>query len=162
MKIEWDLSELTEFVERVSDVSIFEQHMTNATRELAYILRDMVKKHTPVKTGKLKSGWDGSGNTNYKVIQTKTGFKVELVNEVDYARYVNYGHRSHNQFNKGGKPYTVTRRSVPLDGRWGQTATEYYVYGHFFVEKGVLDSEQKLDHVINKHLKRWWKECLSG
>ena len=158
MKLKWDLDELWNFRDKLT-VATFEKHMKNMTRELAYILLQMIKKHTPVKTGKLQSGWDNTENLSYTIIQTKTGFKVELVNKVDYATYVNYGHRSKNQY---GGPYTVTKRTVALDDRWGQTATEYYVYGHFFLEKGVLDSEQKMEHVLNKHLNRWWKECFSG
>lgn len=161
MKIIWDISEIERFADRLSDLSIFNKHMKNLSKELGGILRDMLLRYTPVKTGNLRSGWNGA----YIITQTQDGFDVELTNDVEYATYVNDGHYSRNQLNptsSGKPPYVVKNRTSKVYSVSGAKRGKTYVYGHFFVEKSVVETNAKLEYTLNKHLERWWKECLGG
>lgn len=156
MKLTYDFSEIENFLGELTEIDTWEAEMTKTVKELAKILRSDIRKWTPVKSGELQSGW----KARYKVEQTETGWSVTLENKVPYARWVNYGHRAKNS--KDGDLLTVKNRTVKLETRWGQTDTPYYVFGHFFVEKGVLDSEQKTEAVLKKHVEKCWKECLKA
>lgn len=155
MKLKWDTDEWDTFIYNLSEHHKLTSEMHYCAEDLAKILRGLLKHNTPVVTGTLRRGWD----TGYKITKVKGGWMVELENKVDYARWVNYGHKSKNQF---GGPYVVKHRTVPLEGRWGQTATEYYVYGHFFVEKSILTLEEhkQVEKIIFDHLRQWWSEVL--
>lgn len=73
------------------------------TCDIASLLLRKVKKRTPVgvypdKTGgNLRRGW-----TIGEVVKTSNGYKVEVINSVEYASYVEYGHRTRNH--KGWVP----------------------------------------------------------
>lgn len=69
-------------------------------KELAARLLGKVRTRTPVgeydnKTGKqggtLRRGW-----TVGEVVKTAGGYSVEIINNVEYASYVEYGHRTRN------------------------------------------------------------------
>ena len=157
MKIEWETEELEEFTANLAKFATFEAEMERAARELAKILRDAIKRHTPTKTFTLYNGWRG----HYTITKKEDGVLVEFTNNVPYAWAVNYGHYAKNQF---GGPYQVRHRTVALDGRWGQTESEMRVYGHFFVEKGVLDIEEssEVERIVMNAIHRWWRKCLNG
>ncbi|WP_270428153.1 HK97 gp10 family phage protein [Fusobacterium mortiferum] len=65
--------------------------------DIAALLLRKVIKRTPVgvyshKTGgNLRRGW-----TIGEVVKTNNGYKVEVINSVEYASYVEYGHRTRN------------------------------------------------------------------
>lgn len=71
--------------------------------DIAALLLRKVIKRTPVgvyphKTGgNLRRGW-----TVGEVVKTNNGYKVEVINSVEYASYVEYGHRTRNH--KGWVP----------------------------------------------------------
>ena len=71
--------------------------------DIAALLLRKVIKRTPVgvyphKTGgNLRRGW-----TVGEVVKTSNGYKVEVINSVEYASYVEYGHRTRNH--KGWVP----------------------------------------------------------
>ena len=159
MKIKWDLHELVEFGERIGTYKNYEKALENATREVAKAFHKVLKSKTPVVTGKLKSGWDDGKNLSFTVQKVKNGYMVELVNEVEYAPYVNNGHYSYNQFNKGGKPYVVRNRTVPYTQG---TKKETFVFGRFFVENSIAEIEEQLDKLISKELQKWLEWCVSG
>ena len=161
MKLKWDFHELYDFGERISNVSKFEKVCEEATRELAKVFQNMLINETPVVTGQLAAGWGGSKNCSYTVKQMKSGFKVEFVNEVPYAKYVNDGHYSYNQYNVGGDPYVVKRRKVPY---YQGNSDATFVFGHFFVEKSIVKLENgiELNKVLRKELQKWFGWCVNG
>lgn len=71
--------------------------------DIAALLLRKVIKRTPVgvyphKTGgNLRRDW-----TVGEVVKTNNGYKVEVINSVEYASYVEYGHRTRNH--KGWVP----------------------------------------------------------
>lgn len=73
----------------------------DVARELAAIVIERAQQSTPVKTGKLKAGFTGGQNANAaafarSLIVTKTNdmYEIEIRNDVDYAAFVEYGHRT--------------------------------------------------------------------
>ena len=157
MKIKYDFQELWDFAKKLRDYNKFEQTVIEATQELAKIFHRMLKNNTPVDTGKLKAGWDGE-NLQYKVEKVNGGYEVTFTNKVEYAWWVNYGHKSYNQF---GGPYVVKNRvKVPNPKQWQKDASEHFVYGHFFVEQSVLDMEHaNLEKTLYKELEKWFEWC---
>jgi hypothetical protein len=156
MKLIWDIQELVDFGKRIGDYETYETYIMTATQEIARALHKAVVMRTPVVTGELRSGWSRGDNLAFRVQQVAGGYVVELTNNVKYARWVNYGHHSYNQF---GGPYEVKNRTVRYyQGNNGST----YVYGHFFVEKAVLDTERKAETIIKNELKDWMRWCVNG
>lgn len=153
MKSTWDFSELYNFAEELRSKTNFDKYAKRSIREVAKELVDVIKQYTPIgETGKLINGWD---KRKLKVIPTSNGYEVLLVNDVEYAKAVNDGHYSYNQFNKGGDPYIVRNRTVPY---YMGNHDDTFVYGHFFVEKGIAEYETygNLEQIIMGNLEKWW------
>ncbi|MBM6875456.1 HK97 gp10 family phage protein [Fusobacterium mortiferum] len=80
-----------------------DNYMKLLASDIAALLLKKVIKRTPVgvyahKTGgNLRRGW-----TVGEVVKTNNGYKVEVINSVEYASYVEYGHRTRNH--KGWVP----------------------------------------------------------
>ena len=133
-------------------------------KELAAYCRKELYKRTPKVTGELARGWMRSGGIHIRT--TSKGCHIELVNPVEYAKAVNYGHWSHNQFNKGGAPYLVdpSHRTVKWNWFVGEDSDPHFVYGHFFVEKTALalDKSAVVADIIEDHLQEWFEECSNG
>ena len=162
MRIKWDLEGLNKLKRGLEDYSSFSKEMERTAKEIASELRKMIKDETPVgETRRLKNGWVGQ----FEVTKTIGGFRVEFGNKVEYARAVNYGHSSHNQFNKGGEPYFVHHRvKVPTPYPQQNPVSPQWVYGWFFVENSIVTmaDNPKLDKIIINGLRRWWRGCCGG
>lgn len=161
MKFEWDLSE---FVEFANNLETFEQCCQSLSSEIAEAVQKALMDGTPVKTGKLQSGWLSGG---YVIQKKDKGYTITFLNDTEYAYYVNYGHYSYNQFNVGtNQPYVVNHRTVPLDPKFGNKYPQdpTYVFGHFFVEHTLLDlcETKKLEQIIIDELQKWWEGCFNG
>lgn len=154
MKIEWDFHEFFEFADKLSDFNRLEEKLQSTSKELGEILLKMLKANTPVKTGKLKSGW-----TDYKVERVKNGFEITLTNTVEYAKWVNDGHYSYNQF---GGAYFVRNRTPKIAPEYETNDDDTFVFGHFFVEVTLwqLSNSTQLEQIIYKQLQKWWEGCF--
>lgn len=155
MKFEWDFSEFTEFANNLSNLVTFEEAMKRATSEISKALLKRIRSLTPIEDGQLISGWNGN---NFLVTETKDGYEVLLVNTTDYAPYVNDGHMAYNQY---GGPYPINpdnRVKVTTPYPWQQGDATYYVFGHFFVERGILQlcNTTEIEQIIMKELQKWW------
>ena len=155
MKVEWDLSELNKFANNLVQTQKLNRQMQFAAKELASALLKAIKTFTPVgETYQLVNGWDGN---NFAVRQVSGGFEVLLVNTDKKARWVNDGHRVRNS--KGGPYLEVHKRiKVPKAYQWQKQASNMYVFGHFFVERGILlfSNTQQVEQIIMKKLQAWW------
>ena len=169
MKVKFDFKQLEEFNDRLQDSAELHKHYKMICRELADVLKETIKNNTPVKTGKLKAGWDNQNHkASYTVRKNKNGYSVTLYNNVPYADYVNYGHYSYNQYNKGGEPYVVYNRVKVLfrsDYDDLDIDENRYVFGHFFVEQSIVELESfpaVLEKIAEKELLKWWRWCVNG
>lgn len=156
MKLEWDFKELNDFADNLKSFgSAFNPHLERATKEIARALLKHMRNLTPIdKTGQLIQGWDGNA---FLVKAVTNGFEVDIVNSAEYAAWVNDGHKAYNQF---GGPYKIhSRVKVTSPHQWQKGSPTYYVFGHFFVERGILqlDNTDQIERIIYKHLQNWWK-----
>ena len=171
MNAEWDFSELYEFAERLESMSEFEKHIKRATQDVAKALLKRMKGLTPVDEYDLINGWNGN---KFIVTESEYGYEVLIVNKTPYALAVNDGHRAYNQY--GGpypiKPYNPKgawgkpegRIQVRSPHKWQKGDATYYVFGHFFVERGIqqMASTKEIEHLIYAQLQDWWEECVNG
>jgi hypothetical protein len=159
MRVEYDFREFYKFADNLGNTARLSQAMSDATKEVARELLKRMKNFTPRDTGKLISGWDGNA---FVVTKKNNGFEVLIVNKTPYALWVNDGHMAYNQY---GGPYPIKRRvKVKSPYQWQTGDATYYVYGHFFVERGILELQNtdKVEQLIMKELKKWWESCLNG
>ena len=107
-----ELKKLKEQIMLFGDPTQIDQFMTSCAKELAARLLAKVIKRTPVgqyeegsgKTGgTLRRGWTGGNNSNgsayansLKVNKVGTDYVIEIINPVEYASYVEFGHRTRN------------------------------------------------------------------
>lgn len=153
MKFEWDFSEFTKFGKRLQDTAQFTKNIERIAKEIAKALLKCMKSLTPVDEYDLINGWDGN-----KFVVTKNGdsYEVLIVNKTPYALYVNDGHMAYNQH---GGPYPIKRRiQVRSPHPWQQGDATYYVFGHFFVERGILqlNNTREVENLIMRELEKWW------
>jgi hypothetical protein len=154
MNIEFDLTELTNFIKELSDNSAFEKSVETATKRLAKALLRWMKAFTPTDSYELINGWNGN---NFAVRRANNGFEVLIVNKTPYALAVNDGHRVRNREN--GEYYQVKRRvQVRSPHQWQDPSNNWYVFGHFFVERGILrvSSTSEIEQIIFNELQKWW------
>ena len=154
MKVEWDFDELYRFGENLKGLSsAFDRHLGKATKDIAKALLKRMKSLTPVDSYDLINGWEGN---QFAVCNTPTGCEVLIVNKTPYALDVNDGHKAYNQY---GGPYPIKRRiQVRSPHQWQQGDATFYVFGHFFVERGILQlaNTSEIEAIIMRELQKWW------
>jgi len=79
------------------------------TKEIAQIVIDNAIKRTPVDTSKLVKAWN---TENLK--KEGTIYKIEIVNPIEYAEFVEFGHRKKNDkgWVKGSFMLTIAERDL--------------------------------------------------
>lgn len=156
MKLEWDFSELYKFADNLNDMSDFDAVAKRIAKDISKALLKRIKGFTPVDEYDLINGWD---KVKFIVTENNGGYEVLMVNPVEYALYVNDGHRSFNQYNVGGSPYEVHNRiQVRQPHQWQLGDGTHWVFGHFFVERGIvqLKSTAEIESIIMREIEKWW------
>lgn len=111
--VKLDYKELVKLKEQImlfGDPTQMDQFFESCAKELAARLLAKVIKRTPVgqypeetgkKGGTLRRGWTGGKTANANkfanamtVNKTGTDYVIEIINPVEYASYVEYGHRT--------------------------------------------------------------------
>lgn len=113
----------------------------NAVNEIALRLLRRIKQKTPVKESALKDNWDiGSithvGNT----------YKIEIINPMDYASYVEYGHRQ----TPGRYVSAIGKR---LKASW--------VNGKFMMTISISEIEAQMPAIIEEKVWRELRGCFN-
>lgn len=153
MKFQYDFSEFNKFAHNLGNISKFEAQMKKTAQEIAKALLKQMKSVTPVDTHTLIEGWNGN---KFAVKKNGDSFEVLIVNKTPYALYVNDGHKAHNQY---GGPYPIKHRvKVTSPHQWQTGDATWYVFGHFFVERGILRLREtdEIETIIMKELQKWW------
>jgi hypothetical protein len=153
MKVEWDFSELTKFADNLVS-SDLENTFKRITKDIGKALLKRMKSLTPVgDTYDLINGWNGN---HFAVTERDDGYEVLIVNRDPKARWVNDGHKAFNQY---GGPYPIRKRiQVRSPHQWQKGDPTYYVFGHFFVERGILQlkNTSEIEQIIMRELQKWW------
>lgn len=111
----------------------------SVTRELAQRLFAMLVNATPTDTGYLKDNW-------YVVItKVSGGYEAEIINNTNYASYVNYGHRQ------------TPGRYVPAIGK---RLKKGWVDGKFFIELSVAELRGITQPLLEKRLREHLEEAF--
>lgn len=124
------LKDLQKQLEKMQDPDIF---VESCAKELAQRLYRELIQNTPYITHKLQRGW-----TIRNIRKCNGGYEVEIINPVDYAAYVNYGHRTIKKNGYG----------------WSR--------GLLFMEKTVRNIDKMSKPLLEKRLNHYLKEMLRG
>ena len=96
------LAEFTKKIERLNSEQK-EEFLESCCKELAARLLAKVIKRTPSDSGTLRRGWTGGKSQNASAYAnslniTKVGsnYKIDITNPIEYASYIEYGHRTAN------------------------------------------------------------------
>ena len=142
--------------------SDLERFCSDCSKELAARLLALVIPRTPVgvypndtgkKGGTLRRGWTGGKNagTEYAktlpVTKAGTAYTIEVINPVEYASYVEFGHRQ------------TPGRFVPAIGK---KLKEGWVNGQYFLTLSEEDLEKIAPAVLEKKLNALLQEVFNG
>lgn len=147
-----DFSELEKFKDQIKnleqEISAFEE---DCAKELGARLLRAVREKTPVgiypeETGKmggtLKRSWYVADAK-----RTSEGYSMDVINNTEYASYVEYGHRQ----NVG--------QYVPA---LGKRLKKPWVEGRHMLKDSVDELQGKADAIIEKKMQKWLEEKLNG
>lgn len=153
MNAKVDISELIEFQKKLETIGEKERDafVRKLTNEAAMRLFEKVRNYTPVgvypaesgKTGgTLRRGWNVK---NIKLEKIDGGYQVKIINPVEYASYVEYGHRQ------------TPGRFVPAIGK---RLKKGWVEGKFMLTKSEMELESELPGIIERKLKQLFDGAL--
>lgn len=120
-----DYRELVAFKKKLEALRANEL-LESTTKEAGQRLLAKVVKRTPVDTGQLRQGWFDKKNPS-DVVTDGVNYTTKISNSVEYAGYVEFGHRT-----KNGKGW---------------------VEGQYFLTKSEMELERELPELIDTKLK---------
>lgn len=140
-----------------------DEFLQSCAKELAARLLALVIRRTPKDTGTLKRGWTtqraGSGAEGLKsnggrqfaetikVHHFGDTYVVEIINPVEYASYVEYGHRQ--QPGRYVPALGVRLKKGWVKGKWMMTVSEKEI-------------QAAAPRILEKKLEKWLRGCLNG
>lgn len=140
-----------------------DEFLQSCAKELAARLLALVIRRTPKDTGTLKRGWTtqraGSGaeglksNSGRQFAETikvhhfGDTYVVEIINPVEYASYVEYGHRQ--QPGRYVPALGVRLKKGWVKGKWMMTVSEKEI-------------QAAAPRILEKKLEKWLRGCLNG
>ena len=140
-----------------------DEFLQSCAKDLAARLLALVIRLTPKDTGALKRGWTtqraGSGaeglksNSGRQFAETMKvhhfgdTYVVEIINPVEYASYVEYGHRQ--QPGRYVPALGVRLKKGWVKGKWMMTVSEKEI-------------QAAAPQILEKKLEKWLRGCLNG
>ena len=89
MSVKVDLKELKDLQKAVEDrIKNQDELLKRCVNDIALRVFRVANKLTPVDTGLLRESWDLG-----PIVKKGNHYEVKIMNSVDYAQYVEYGHR---------------------------------------------------------------------
>ena len=163
MKVKFDFNELDKLGRRIGNRASLKPYFNEITTEMSNELQKRLITNTPVKTGKLRKGWETGRKPYVKIEDNK--YSITLYNSVPYAGWVNYGHYAKNR--EDGELLTIRHRTVPKSEYQGTIGNEEkFVYGHFYVEKSVAEMQEfgvrSTKPKVMRQLRKWFNTVVSG
>lgn len=129
---EFDIRDIEKFQKKLEELADDQDEvLRDCAKKIATMLLNAAVNRTPVITGTLRRGW------NVQIRLEDNDYIVELSNNVEYAPYVNYGHRQQ----KG--------RYVPAIGK---KLKKGWVPGNKMLEKSIEDVRNAIPKVLEKEI----------
>ena len=134
--IEVDVSQIAAWQARIDALSATArtEFLESTCTELGNRLIALVVPRTPVDHGELRGGWN---NANGSPTSSGGSCSLEIINPVEYASYVEYGHRQE------------PGRYVPAIGK---RLVASWVNGKFFLQQSEEDLRSIAPGVVNGRL----------
>lgn len=150
MKIRMNFGALKKFNKRLAEAFGGHEDKINAEE----FMRDVVKtagkrcqakteKRTPVDTGQLRQNWDTS-----EVVKRGFNYTVDVINPVEYAEYVEFGHRIKHKQTVG--------RYVPAIGK--KLVNPYvvgkYIEPKYMVTRSIEEVQNELPNLVEEKINK--------
>lgn len=120
-----ELIKFSDNIQKLNDVQK-EEFLQACAKELAARLLAKVIKRTPSDSGMLRRGWTGGQNKNASAYANGLAIKrsgdryiIDITNPVEYASYVEYGHRTRNHEGWVQGHYMLTISETELNNMSG-------------------------------------------
>jgi len=137
---EFDFDEIRRFARNLKELEkALPGFIEECVREVALRLLAKVVPRTPVDTGELRRGW-----TIGQVQRINGGWQVEVINPVEYALYVEYGHR--------GVYVPALGVTLHVDTHWTE--------GKFMLTISEQELERELPAILAKKQDQFLKRFL--
>ncbi|WML35350.1 HK97 gp10 family phage protein [Clostridium sp. OS1-26] len=86
-----EFKKLAESFQTALDTRVIERWIKEFLLEMAFRAERKIKKRTPVDSGHLRRNWQVGS-----VVKQGNAYIIEIFNNVEYASYLEYGHRTKN------------------------------------------------------------------
>lgn len=133
------LSKLAENVKALND-GVANEFTKDIANEIAIRLLRRIKQKTPVKEGTLRNGWAIG-----KITQKGNSYTIEIINPVEHASYVEYGHRQ------------TPGRFVPAIGK---RLKKSWVKGRFMMTLSFNEIGQLTPQIVSAKVWEELKRCF--
>lgn len=156
------LKQLQDRLQKLEQIDL-DKFCRDVSKELAARLLALVIPRTPVgdypnetgkKGGALRRGWTGGKNAGAKsyaeslpISKAGNTYTIEVINPVEYASYVEFGHRQ------------TPGRFVPAIGK---RLTASWVDGQYFLTLSEEDLQRMAPAVIQRKLDQLLREVFNG
>ena len=169
-----ELKKLDERLQQLSEVDM-DRLCRDAAKKIAQILLNKVKKRTPVgvvppyatdeakeeywpgyRGGSLRDAW-----TILPIEKHGDQYTVTIINNLEYASYVEYGHRqTPGRFIPG---YWESDRFVyDPDAEGGMVLKKNWVKGRYMLTISTQELEQQAPKILEKKLYKFLKGCFDA
>jgi hypothetical protein len=113
----------------------FPEEFHEFVKQVASEIMERAAKKTPVKTTRLKEGWE------FEVLKDGDGFTIKIINPVEYAEHVEYGHR-------------IVRKEGASEGK------QLFVPGVHMLEKALMETFAEMPEFIGNWLEDFTKKHI--
>lgn len=150
-----ELKALQQRIEKLSTVD-FNRFYTEAAKDIASRLLTKVKKRTPVIYGKLRDAW-----AVLPIERQGDQYIITVINGLQYASYVEYGHRQQpGRFIPGH--WEGERFIYNPDDEGGMVLKKAWVEGRFMLTISVQELERMAPALLEKRLLKFLKGCFDA
>lgn len=133
------LKKLADNVQALND-GVANEFTKDIANEIAMRLLRRIKQKTPVKEGTLRNGWAIG-----QITQKGNSYTIEIINPVEYASYVEYGHRQ------------TPGRFVPAIGK---KLKKSWVKGRFMMTISIKEMEELTPSIVTARVWEELKRCF--
>ena len=139
----WEYSDFIKFRNRLEHIKDGnDEFLSYLSNKIAQLLLKYAAERTPVKTGHLRRGWKVQ-----KAVKEVNSFVAVVYNPVEYAIYVEFGHRQ-----TPGKYVPVLRKRFKKS----------WVTGKFMLTKAALEAEKEIPKIIYNELIKYYGGMFDG